>query len=150
MLQSFLSVSLQPWPCPSLFISSVQQISFITGDSSDSCFRDAGRDKRERLCLDVMFGPVLCRSARQVWDAWNRLFKMEMKSKWIIFNFLIYSPGIIMHDQPLKCHFFLPFQISHHIRLAFIFHKNEGNNQKVENKVTGRVSVGVGRALLSH
>ncbi len=46
--------------------------------------------------------------------------------------------------------FFLPFQISHHIRKAFIFHKNEGNNQNVESKVKGRVRVGVGRALLSH
>ncbi len=32
---------------------------------------------------------------------------------------------------------------------AFIFNKNEGNNQKVENKVLGRVRVGVGKALLS-
>ncbi len=30
-----------------------------------------------------------------------------------------------------------------------MFNKNEGNNQKVENKVSGRVRVGVGRALLS-
>ncbi len=45
---------------------------------------------------------------------------------------------------------FLPFQISYRIRKAFIFNKNEneGNNQKVE-KVSGRVRVGVGRALLS-
>ncbi len=45
--------------------------------------------------------------------------------------------------------FFLPFQISYRIRKAFIFNKNEGNNQKVENKVSGRARVGVGRALLS-
>ncbi len=48
--------------------------------------------------------------------------------------------------------FFLPFQISDHIRNAFIFNKNEGNNQKVENKVSGRVRVrvrvGVGRAFV--
>ncbi len=44
--------------------------------------------------------------------------------------------------------FFLPFQISDHIRKAFIFNKNEGNNQKVENKVSGRVRVGVGRAFV--
>ncbi len=46
--------------------------------------------------------------------------------------------------------FFLPFQISNHIRKAFIFNKNEGNNQKVENKVSGRVRVrvGVGRAFV--
>ncbi len=31
----------------------------------------------------------------------------------------------------------------------FIFNNNEGNIQKVENKVSGRVRVGVGRALLS-
>ncbi len=37
--------------------------------------------------------------------------------------------------------FFLPFQISDHIIKAFIFNKNEGNNQKVENKVSGRVRV---------
>ncbi len=42
---------------------------------------------------------------------------------------------------------FLPFQISYRIGKAFIFNKNEGNNQKVENKVLGRV--GVGRALLT-
>ncbi len=47
----------------------------------------------------------------------------------------------------LLSNFFLPFQISYRIRKAFIFNKNEGNNQKVENKVSGRV--GVGRALLS-
>ncbi len=35
--------------------------------------------------------------------------------------------------------FFLPFQISYRIVKAFIFNKNEGNNQKVENKVSGRV-----------
>ncbi len=40
--------------------------------------------------------------------------------------------------------FFLSFQISNHARKAFIFNKNEGNNQKVENKIM--VRVGVGRA----
>ncbi len=35
--------------------------------------------------------------------------------------------------------FSLPFQISYRIVKAFIFNKNEGNNQKVENKVSGRV-----------
>ncbi len=44
---------------------------------------------------------------------------------------------------------FLPFQISYRIRKAFIFNKNEGNNHKVQNKISGRVRVGVGRALLS-
>ncbi len=34
--------------------------------------------------------------------------------------------------------FSLPFQISNRIVKAFIFNKNEGNNQKVENKVTGQ------------
>ncbi len=42
--------------------------------------------------------------------------------------------------------FFSPF--SNHIRKAFIFYKNLGNNQKVENKVSGRVRVGVGRAFV--
>ncbi len=42
--------------------------------------------------------------------------------------------------------FFLPFQISYRIRKAFIFNKIEGNNQKVENKVSGRVRV---RAILT-
>ncbi len=46
--------------------------------------------------------------------------------------------------------FFLSFQISYRIRKAFIFNKNEGNNQKVENKVSGRVRVGIGRALFLH
>ncbi len=32
---------------------------------------------------------------------------------------------------------FLPFQISDHIRKAFISNKNEGNNKKVGNKVSG-------------
>ncbi len=31
----------------------------------------------------------------------------------------------------------------------FFLYKNEGNNTKVENKVSGRVRVGVGGALLS-
>ncbi len=35
------------------------------------------------------------------------------------------------------------------IRKAFIFNKNEGNNKKVENKVSGRVRVSVSVALLS-
>ncbi len=43
--------------------------------------------------------------------------------------------------------FFSPF--SNHTRKAFIFNKNEGNNPKVEIEVSGRVRVGVGRALLS-
>ncbi len=34
---------------------------------------------------------------------------------------------------------FLPFQISYHIKKAFIFNKNEIYNQQVENKVSGRV-----------
>ncbi len=50
---------------------------------------------------------------------------------------------------PLSDLFFfpLPFQISYRIVKAFIFNKNEGNNQKVENKVSGRVRVGAERAL---
>ncbi len=52
-------------------------------------------------------------------------------------------------NLPYGALFVLPFQISNHIRKAYIFNKNEGNNQKVENKVSGRVRVGVGRALLS-
>ncbi len=47
------------------------------------------------------------------------------------------------------CPFFLPFEIANHTRKAFIFNKNEGNNQKVENKISGRIRVGVGKALLS-
>ncbi len=51
-------------------------------------------------------------------------------------------------DRPrLANFFFLPFQISNHIRKAIIFNKNEGNNQKVENKVTGRVSVGKAKTI---
>ncbi len=34
-------------------------------------------------------------------------------------------------DPGSNPHFFLPFQISNQIRKAFIFNKNEGNNQKV-------------------
>ncbi len=52
---------------------------------------------------------------------------------------------------PAFCRTFsLPFQISYHIGKALqaFFNKNEGNNL-VENKVSGRVRVGVGRALLS-
>ncbi len=45
--------------------------------------------------------------------------------------------------------FFLPFQISYRVGKAFIFNKNEVNNQKIENKVLGRVKVDIGRALLS-
>ncbi len=52
-------------------------------------------------------------------------------------------------NPPFAKLFFLPFQIAYHIRKAFIFNKNEGNNQKVEDKVSGRVRVGVGSALLS-
>ncbi len=33
----------------------------------------------------------------------------------------------------------ISFQISYRIRKTFIFNKNEGNNQNVENKVSGRV-----------
>ncbi len=50
------------------------------------------------------------------------------------------NPG---SNLPFVKHFFLPF----HIGKAFIFNKNEGNNQKVENKVSGRVRVGVGLIL---
>ncbi len=50
--------------------------------------------------------------------------------------------------EPAFCQFFpLPFQISYHIRKAFIFNKIEGNNKKVVNKIS--VRVGVGRVLLS-
>ncbi len=52
-------------------------------------------------------------------------------------------------NPPFAELFFLPFQISYRIGNAFIFNKNEGNKQKVENKVSGRVRVDVGRALLS-
>ncbi len=52
--------------------------------------------------------------------------------------------------EPTFCRtIFLPFQITYRIGKAFIFNKNEGNNQRVENKVLGRFKVGVGRALLS-
>ncbi len=44
---------------------------------------------------------------------------------------------------------FLPFQISDHIRKAFISNKNEGNNKKVGNKVSGMVRLCAGRALFS-
>ncbi len=40
-------------------------------------------------------------------------------------------------NPPFAKLIFLPSQISNHIRKAFIFYKNEGNNQKVENKVSG-------------
>ncbi len=44
---------------------------------------------------------------------------------------------------------FSPFSnlISH--QKGIYFNKNEGNNHKVENKVSSRVRVGVARALLS-
>ncbi len=42
----------------------------------------------------------------------------------------------------------LPFQIRHHIGKACIFNNNEGDNLKVELKLSGRVMVGVGRDLL--
>ncbi len=51
-------------------------------------------------------------------------------------------------DRPeFEAAFCQTFQISYRIRNAFIFNKNEGNNQKAENKLSGRV--GVGRALFS-
>ncbi len=50
------------------------------------------------------------------------------------------------HLLPNFCSPFLNL-ISH--GKAFIFNKNEGNNQKVENKEPGRDRVGVVRALLS-
>lgn len=43
--------------------------------------------------------------------------------------------------------FSLSFQTSNHIRKAFISNKIEENNQIVENKVLGRIRVGVGRAF---
>ncbi len=45
--------------------------------------------------------------------------------------------------------FFPTFQIRYHIGKACIFSNNEGNNLKVELKVSGRVRVDVGRDLLS-
>ncbi len=42
-------------------------------------------------------------------------------------------------NPPFAKLFFLRFQISYRIGKAFIFNKNDGNNQKVENKVSGRV-----------
>ncbi len=45
----------------------------------------------------------------------------------------------MVRSRLLPNFFFLPFQISYRIVKAFIFNKNEGNNQKVENKVSGRV-----------
>ncbi len=42
-------------------------------------------------------------------------------------------------NPPFAELFFLPFQISYRI----IFNKNEWNNQKVENKVSGRVREGL-------
>ncbi len=42
----------------------------------------------------------------------------------------------------------VPFQSSYHIRKAFIFNKNKENNRKVENKILGRVRVGVGSAYI--
>ncbi len=41
------------------------------------------------------------------------------------------------------------FLFKSHIASEFIFNKNEKKNQKVENNVSGRVRVGVERALLS-
>ncbi len=46
--------------------------------------------------------------------------------------------------QLAELFFFSPFS---KIVKAFIFNKNEGNNQKVENKVSGGVRVGAERAL---
>ncbi len=46
------------------------------------------------------------------------------------------DPGL---NQPFNF-FFIPFQISYRIKKAFIFNKNEYNNQKVENKISGRCS----------
>jgi len=40
-------------------------------------------------------------------------------------------------SPPFAKLFFLPFQISYSIGKAFIFNKNEGNNQNVENKSIG-------------
>ncbi len=61
---------------------------------------------------------------------------------------LVLTRMIRVRIRLLGEHIFLPLQISNHIRKAFIFNKNEGNNQKVENKEWFRV--GEGRALLSH
>ncbi len=54
-------------------------------------------------------------------------------------------------NPPLAKLFFIFFLFKSHITLEMhlISIKNEGNNLKVENKVSGRVRVGVGRALLS-
>ncbi len=38
---------------------------------------------------------------------------------------------------------FLPFQISYRIGKAFNFNKNEGNYEKVENRVSGRCKEGI-------
>ncbi len=49
----------------------------------------------------------------------------------------------------LLANLFLPFQISNNIKKTFFIYKIEGNTQKVENKVSGRVRVGVEKALFS-
>ncbi len=51
-------------------------------------------------------------------------------------------------DQSLKPPFAELFKISYCIGKACIFNKNEGNNQNVENILSGKVRVGVGWALL--
>ncbi len=71
-------------------------MSFITGVSSDSCFQDAGRDKRDRLCLDVMFGPVSDKSEMCETDSLK--WKSYQNGSYLV----SYTPGLIMHGQPLK------------------------------------------------
>ncbi len=63
--------------------------------------------------------------------------------RWVFLHIYIYIYiHIFIH---IHTFFFslLKFQITSE-KLLFFFYKNEGNNTKVENKVSGRVRVGVG------
>ncbi len=49
---------------------------------------------------------------------------------------LILTRSTRVRNHLLANSFFLPFQISNHIRKAFIFNINEGNNQTFENTLS--------------
>ncbi len=80
-------------------------------------------------------------------DSYQFLAPVAQMVKRVLYSF---SRAIDQSSNPPFAELFSPFSNfkSHHIRKAFIFSKNEGNNQKVESKVSGRVRVGVGRAFV--
>ncbi len=59
--------------------------------------------------------------------------------------FLMLSTGVRICLLP---NLFFPLFKSRITRKAFVFNKNRGNNQKVENNVSDRVGLDVGRGLL--